>query len=275
MKLNGKTVLLTGGAAGIGRATLEMLLQEGCIVSVWDRDIRPLDSSGLFTQYPNKLYAYNCDISDTSMMQKTLTLTLNDLGYIDILINNAGILVPGTLLEQSLDDINRTIEVNLSSLIRLTRLVLPAMWERNSGHIVNVSSAAAFLGVPGIAVYGASKWAVWGFTESLRHEALNAGKNGLRFSSIHPNFVAKGLFEGSKLKGLGGIFFPQVKNHQVIARAIVIAALKKGRYSPKRPRSVRASILLRGLLPDPIFQHAIRFFGVSRSMESWTGPKNR
>jgi all-trans-retinol dehydrogenase (NAD+) len=145
------------------------------------------------------------------------------------------------------------------------------MNKRNLGHIVNISSAAGILGVPGISVYSASKWAVWGLTESLRLESFNQGNHGLRWSSIHPSYLAHGMFEGAKLNFLGNMIVPLVKNHEVIAKAIVFGALKKGKSVVRRPRTLRIAILLRGLLPEFLFQKLMILLGVNRSMKTWKG----
>jgi len=156
-------------------------------------------------------------------------------------------------------------------MLYTTRAFLPGMYERNLGHVVNISSAAGILGVPDMAAYSAAKWGVWGLTESLRHEARNRGKDGVRFSSIHPSYVATGMFEGARVPGLGSLLVPQVKNHDVIAECIVEQALKKGKPRLIRPRSVWLAILFRGLLPDAWFQAVIRLLNVHRSMSSWKG----
>jgi all-trans-retinol dehydrogenase (NAD+) len=135
---------------------------------------------------------------------------------------------------------------------------------------VNISSAAGILGVPDMAAYSAAKWGVWGLTESLRHEARNRGKD-VRFSSIHPSYIATGMFEGARVSGLGSLLVPQVKNHDVIAKCIVEGALKKGKPRLIRPRSVWLAILFRGLLPDAWFQGVIRLLNVHRSMSTWKG----
>ncbi|MFP4551993.1 MAG: SDR family NAD(P)-dependent oxidoreductase, partial [Spirochaetales bacterium] len=165
------------------------------------------------------------------------------------------------------------VDINLSAVIDVTHAVLPYLYERNSGHVVNISSAAGLVGVSGLAVYSATKWAVWGLTEALRHEARNLGKHHVRFSSIHPNYIAKGMFEGARIRGLGGALFPVLKSHEVVAKAIVEGAIIRRRRTPKRPRSLRMALLLRGLLPDAWFGGVARALNVHRSMQSWKGQR--
>ena len=115
---------------------------------------------------------------------------------------------------------------------------------------------------------------MWGLTESLRHETQNAGRRGVKWSSIHPNYIAEGMFEGARMPGLGGLVIPVLRNHDVVARAVAESALKRGRYSPKRPRTVKLASLLRGMLPDAVFNKISRMLGVNASMESWIGQGN-
>jgi all-trans-retinol dehydrogenase (NAD+) len=149
------------------------------------------------------------------------------------------------------------------------------MYDRDCGHIVNISSASGLLGVPELALYAASKWGVWGLTESLRFEAWERGKKGVKWSTIHPCYIAKGMFEGAKLRGIGNIIAPLLPDHDVVAEAIVESALKKGRYSPKRPRTVRSMVLLRGLVPDELYQWCVDILGVTGSMKTWKGRKEK
>ena len=144
------------------------------------------------------------------------------------------------------------------------------MYQNNFGHIINISSASSTIGVPSLSVYTATKWAVWGFTESMRFEAQNKGKN-VKFSSIHPSYIKTGMFEGAKLGFLGNLIVPLVKDHDVIAKAIVEDAISKGKYMVLRPRSLRLSILLRGILPDFLYQKMLIIMGVHKSMNSFKG----
>lgn len=265
----GRSVLVTGGASGIGLATVQALLDEDFTVYAWDRDITGL-SNLISAGYP--IFVKKVDLLDTAAVGAAAKELLAR-GPLDIVINNAGVLVPGYFHEQTREGRDLMLDVNLRVVIHITALFLPTMYERNSGHIINISSAAGHLGVPGLAVYCATKFAVLGFTESLRHEARNLGKTGVRFTSVHPNFLKKGLFEGAKLKGLGNILVPRVNSHEDIARAIVRDAIRRRLNVVRRPRSVWLAVFLRGILPDAWFQAAVRFFGVTEGMSSYKGAR--
>jgi all-trans-retinol dehydrogenase (NAD+) len=273
--LEGKTAVITGGAGGIGAATARRLVREKVGVTLWDLNQDGLERvrDRLLWEFPDaQIWIRICDITKPAQIRDMTRLAENEMGRIDILVNNAGYLAPGNFLDQPVDAWIRTVEVNLHSLVYTIHEVLPGMYARNSGHIVNISSAAGTLGVPGLAVYAATKWAVWGLTESLRQESWNLNKKGVRYSSVHPNFIRSGMFAGASLKGVGAFLVPTLKNHDVIAQAIVEAALKRGRRCPKRPFTVRLAVLLRGILPNFLFEALIPALGVNRGMSTWTGP---
>ena len=271
MDLHSKTAVVTGGAMGIGLATAHRLVAEGCTVTLWDLNREALKKAKAGFPAGASVFAHVCDVTDKQLVYKLAKTAVKEMGRVDILVNNAGYVSGGELLERPDEDWERTILVNLTALVYTTRAFLPGMNERNSGHVVNISSAAGTIGVPGLAVYAATKWGVWGLTESLRLEAYNQGKTGVKFSSIHPSYLAKGMFEGARLGFPGRLVVPLVKDHDVIAKAVVESALKKGRYSPKRPRTVNLNVRLRALMPDSWFQRFLILMGVPRSMKSWYG----
>jgi len=274
MKLQTSSAVVTGGAMGIGLATCKRLVKEGVAVTVWDMNSEALNKAKTeLEKLGGKVFAHQCDVTDKTRVYELAETAISEMGKVDILINNAGVVFGGEILDGTDEEWEKTINVNLTSLVYTIRAFLPQMYERNLGHIINISSASATLGVPGLAVYTATKWAVWGLTESLRFEAFNNGKTGVKYSSIHPSYIAEGLFHGAKLGFPGSLIVPLLKNHDVIAKTIVESALKKGRYSPKRPVTLNINPRLRGLLPDSWFQKLMIFFGVPQSMKTWTGRK--
>ncbi|MCX7786309.1 MAG: SDR family NAD(P)-dependent oxidoreductase [Spirochaetes bacterium] len=274
-KLEGKHAVVTGAARGIGFSIAKRLVEQGCFVSLWDVDSPALEEAKeRLIAFSPKIRTRICNVTSPTDVHQTAQKDLSDFGSVEILINNAGYLAPGNFLDQPTEQWIRTLEVNVHGLIHTIHEFLPHMYERNEGHIVNISSAAGLLGVPGLAVYSASKWAVWGLTEALRQETWNLGKRGVRFSSIHPSYVATGLFAGAKLTGIGSLIVPRLSSHDVVAKAVVVDALGKGRHCPKRPRSVRSALVFRALLPDFLFQHLLRVLGVHASMSTWKGYSN-
>lgn len=270
--LRGAHVLITGGARGIGLATARRLRRAGAHLSLWDRDPAALESAAAELSAPTdtaaSVHTELCDITDGGAVERALAGSVAAWGPVDVLINNAGHLAPGTVVDQEPDVWITTVDVNVSAVIRLTRLVLPAMYDRRRGHVVNISSAAGAIGVPGLAVYSASKWAVWGFTEALRAEAR---EHGVNVSSIHPSYIATGMFAGAELTGLGRFIVPLLPDHDRVAEAIEIDALQRGKTRIMRPRSVVLAVFLRGVLPDRAFNWLMKTLGAWDSMRSWQG----
>jgi all-trans-retinol dehydrogenase (NAD+) len=272
MNLRNKTAIITGGAMGIGLATAKRLIKEDCIVTLWDINEAALKEAKQELEKINgRVFIHICDVTDKNRINELAKTAYDEMGDVDILINNAGYVKGGEILEQPVEIWEATIDINLTALVYTIQAFLPKMYENDRGHIVNISSAAGMLGDPGLSVYCATKWAVWGLTESLRFEAFNNKKFGVKYSSIHPSFLAKGLFAGAKLGPLGNLIVPLVKDHDVIAKAIVESALKKGSYSPKRPRTLNLVLRLRAALPDKLFQKVLVVMGVTKSMKTWKG----
>ena len=273
-KLTGKLAVVTGGAMGIGLATSKRLLKDGAIVVILDINESVLNSAIAELSPIGKVFGFICDVTDKSKVKELSKKISKEIGTVSILVNNAGTVVGGDFLDRPMEDWERTIAINLSALLYTTYAFLPAMYANDEGRIVNISSAAGLLGVPNLAVYSATKWAVYGLTESMRFEAKNRKKNGVKFSSIHPSYIAKGLFQGAKLGFLGNLIAPLLKDHDVIAKAIVESAIKRGRHSPKRPLTVGLVPRLRGILPDCWFQKLVVLLGIPDSMNGWEGRKS-
>lgn len=259
---------------GIGLATVRRLLAAGCPTAIWDYDESAIERAREeLATTATRVVFFRCDVTDPAQVANAARETMSLLGGVEILVNNAGTVVAGRFDEADLDAQRRVIDVNFTALLYTIRAFLPEMYRRDDGVIVNVSSAAGALGVPGQAVYSASKWAVWGLTESLRHEVRNLGK-AVHVASVHPSYVRTGLFEGARMSGLGGLIVPRVKDHDVIARAIVGRAIRKRKTVTYRPRTVRLAVLLRGILPDRVFFRTIRALNVHKSMATFRGRKN-
>ncbi len=270
--LKGKTVIITGGAKGIGLATAEGLAKEECVITLWDLDeVELKKAKNKLAEISNKIFTYKCDVTDHQRVTDLVNQANIDMGHIDILINNAGYVKQGKITDQAITQWEKTIDVNITAIVYTIKAVLPFMYNRKKGHVVNISSAAGIIGVGGLSVYAATKWAVWGLTESMRLETLTEGMKDIKWTSIHPSYLAHGMFEGAKLNFLGNLIVPLVKSHDVIAKAIVKDALKKGKAVVRRPRSLRLSIILRGILPDYLFQKLLMIMGVHKSMNTFKG----
>jgi all-trans-retinol dehydrogenase (NAD+) len=272
-KLNGKKAIVTGAAMGIGFETAKLLLAEGCDVTVWDMNAQALKKAEkeLKAAGKGKVFCEVCDVTDFKKAQKLVAKAGKDMGRIDILVNNAGIERHGRYGEKPFRDWELVININLNALMFLTHAVLPLMYKRNEGYIVNISSAAGMLGVADLSAYCASKWGVWGFTEALRHE-IRADKRNIHVASIHPIFLKVGLFAGGRLNWFGEMLVPRIKTHDRVAKAIVYKAIKKKRNTVKIPVTLQLGLIARAILPDSVFTVVgSLLFGVGKSMNEWVG----
>ncbi|MBN2077411.1 MAG: SDR family NAD(P)-dependent oxidoreductase [Spirochaetes bacterium] len=272
--LEGKKALVTGGAMGIGLATVKSLLALGCEVTIWDLNPEALTTAEKELRKPGySLHCHVCDISIEKHVKESARKAEREMGKVDILVNNAGCVVAGKFCSQEPHVWDRVTSVNLNSMYYTISALLPGMYERNEGHIVNISSGAGLTGMPDLAVYCATKWAVYGLTESLRMEAMVEGKTGVKFSSIHPGILRHGMFEGSKFNLLGEILIPRVRNHDVIARLIVEKAIRKNRSMLMTPWSLHLGPVIRAFLPDTVLARILLMAGAGTSMNGWTGRK--
>ena len=263
---NGKNVLITGAVSGIGRLMARKIAAQGAHIILWDINRDGLDefSEKLKSQGRNA-WAYQCDLSDRASIYANAERVLEDCGPVDVLINNAGIVSGRPILESSDEAIIRTFAVNTFALFWTTRAFLPPMMARNSGHIVNVVSAGGIVGTPRLTDYCSSKFAAFGFDESLRLELRHQGYN-IHTTVVCPFYINTGMFRGVKTR------FPwllPILEPEYVADRIV-NAIRKNRQRLIMPPFVLAVFLTR-LLPPRNFDALVRFFGVSKSMDEFTG----
>ena len=272
MNLKNKLVLITGGAKGIGLATAQRILNEGGKVILWDFNEDDLNKTvNNFKEQGFDVFSQICNVTNKEQVYSNANIIKEKFGSLDILINNAGTVYTGYMLDRSDEELENLINVNFTSMIYTIRAFMPGMLDKNSGHIINISSASSMTGAPKLAVYAATKWAVAGLTESLRLEVQKMGKSGVRFSSIHPNFLKKGLFEGTKLNFLGQLLAPGVKSHDAVAKVIVNRAIKLGFHSPKVPWIMNQVVLLRALLPSSLLIKVSSLYGLYDMMDDYKG----
>lgn len=273
-QLQGKKVIITGGAMGVGLATCRRLVREGCQVTIWDLNEKELMAAEKeLAAMGGTIFAYVCDVSDKDRVHELADTAKKDMGWVDILINNAGFVRHGMFWEQPVENAVMQMDVNVNALFYSIYEFLPEMLERNAGHIVNVSSGVAMTSAPGLAAYTTSKWAVWGLTDVLRLEVMAAGKKGVKFTSVHPGNIATGMFEGFALNMLGRFFAPPVKDHDVIAKGIVEKGLKKQRHLVVIPWQIHLSVMMRGLLPNFVLARLTLMAGLGDCVKNYQGRK--
>ncbi|QQO10598.1 SDR family oxidoreductase [Breznakiella homolactica] len=259
-------VVITGGASGIGRLVGFSLAERGARVIAWD--INPQSLKALEDEARSRGLAITgmaCDVSDRKSVYAAADTVLRESGPVDILINNAGVVSGSTFLETPDEKIIKTMEVNVSPLFWTCKAFLPGMIERNRGHIVTISSAAGIIGVRGLADYSASKFAAFGFHESVRME-LRRMKKKISSTVVCPFYIDTGMFKGVKSKV--PLLLPILKSEYAARR--IVSAILKNKKRLIMPRFVYGVYVLR-LLPAGAFDVMADFFGINNSMDDFTG----
>jgi NADP-dependent 3-hydroxy acid dehydrogenase YdfG len=185
--LEGKVAAVTGASSGIGAATALALAAEGCAVALGARRedrcqelARRIESDG------GRALALRADVSDESSARAFVEGANEQLGRLDVLVNNAGVMLLGPVDGADTEDWRRMVNVNVLGLLYCTHAALPIMREQGSGHVVNLSSVAGRTVNAGSAVYNLTKWGVGAFSEALRQEVL---WSNIRVTIVEPGFV--------------------------------------------------------------------------------------
>jgi len=235
--LSGKVVAITGGARGIGKATATALVRKGCRVAIGDLDLKLAEETA--AGLGGGTIALPLDVTDRASFEAFLTETERQLGPVDAVINNAGIMPVTPLVDETPDSVRRQVDINLHGVITGTQLAIERLRPRGSGYIVNIASQAGKAGIPGIATYSATKHAVVGLSEAVRAE--------LRGSGVEVVCVMPTVVNTELTSGVGQRWVKPVEAEDV-ANAIV-DALEVPRFDVFVPRANGALLKVANLLP--------------------------
>jgi NAD(P)-dependent dehydrogenase (short-subunit alcohol dehydrogenase family) len=213
--LNGKVVAITGGARGIGKATATALVRKGCRVAIGDLDLELAEQTA--AGLGGGTVALPLDVTDRSSFATFLAETERQLGPVDAVVNNAGIMPVTPFVEESEDSVRRQIDINLHGVITGTQLAIERLQPRGSGYIVNIASQAGKAGVPGIATYSATKHAVVGLSEAVRAELRGSGVEVL---CVMPTVVNTELTSGVGQRWIKPVEAEDVANEIVEAMEV-------------------------------------------------------
>ncbi|PCE65829.1 SDR family NAD(P)-dependent oxidoreductase [Sediminicola luteus] len=268
MAVNSQRWLITGGASGLGKELAEQLLsQPHTSVLLLDMDqagLAVLASSLSDTYGTERVATYVQDIRDTRKLQETIH-AISAKGPIDVLVNNAGLVGGKLLVDLDHSQIDDVLDVNVKALVHISKMVLQLMYAQGHGHIVNIASAAGFTPVPYMAPYVGSKWAVVGFSESLRLEMEALGPD-FHCTTVCPAYIDTGMFEGAK----DNFLLPMLHAEQVVKS--IIKAVRKKKIYVRLPFMVRFTPFLRGVLPTRVFDTIIgKWLGIYKSMAAFKG----
>jgi len=226
--LKGRTAIVTGASAGLGVRVAKALASEGMNLVLAARSAEALEAVAAELRGMGvKAIAVPTDVADEQQLSRLVDRTVTEFGSIDVLVNNAGIEAFRPFHELPPDDIRRTIDVNLTATLQLTRLVLPHMLQSRRGHIVNMASTAGKQGPAFGAAYGASKAGMIAFTQALRTEYHATGVSA---SAVCPGFASDGgIYEVIRQRiGRGTPWYLGSTTAEAVARAVV-KAIKQNR----------------------------------------------
>ncbi len=255
--LTGKVVAITGGARGIGRATAEALLAKGAKVSIGD--IEGDLAAATAQELGHGTLGTYLDVTDSDSFEAFLEETERELGPLDILINNAGIMPLGDFVEERDSTALRMIEINLHGVIIGSKLALRRFKARGEGHLVNVASTAGKYGAPGGATYSATKHAVVGLSEAIRQEVIDTD---IDVSIVMPLVVNTDL--GSGLSSHGAL---KVLEPADVAKTIV-HGIEHNHVDIYAPEWVGRLLALQYLLPRFVTDRIIRLVGADKVLSS-------
>lgn len=195
--ISGKNAIITGAGKGIGKAIATALAQEGVNVALVGRTKSHLDElAEELKQYNVKVAVATMDVSDIHSVNNAIELVKGKLGFIEILINNAGVGKFGKFLEMEIADWEQIIQTNLMGTYYVTRAVVPEMIEKQTGEIISISSSSAFSPAAVTSAYSASKAAVNAFSVSLMQEMR---KHNIRVTALSPSTTATDMAIDLKL----------------------------------------------------------------------------
>jgi len=266
-KVAEKTVLVTGAAMGMGRLHAQRAAERGAKrIVLWDINRDALEETARhLSQWTQNVQTQMVDVSDARSIEAAAHETLNG-GIVDVLFNNAGIVVPGDFLSHTPAQIDRTIRINTLGVMYVAHAFLPAMIKQGSGHLVNISSASALMPLPYGSVYAASKWACYCWSESVRLELEDQGHRNVHVTTVCPSFVATGMFEGAKAP-----FLTRFLTTEEIVDA-VWNGLERNKILVLAPFAAHLTLPMRALLPTRWFDAISRnFFGVTDAMKNLRG----
>ena len=201
MSLNGKIVVVTGAASGIGLATAQRFAQEGAHVALWDINEEAAQRAAAeLVKGGAKAIASRVDVSKRAQVDAAVERVHAELGQIQVLVNNAGITDFRAFMETTEEDWDRVMTINLKSMLVVTQAILPDMLTAKWGRIINISSSSAQTGSARMTAYAASKGGVIAFTKSLAQEVA---AKGITVNNVPPGFVDTPMLRGEGVAGLG------------------------------------------------------------------------
>jgi len=252
-KRTNRVVAITGGARGIGKEIAATAAAQGNLVAIGDID--EAAAKGTADELAGRVIGLPVDVTSRSSFAAFLDAVERDLGPLDVLVNNAGIMPTGAFEEEPDEVAHRQIDINVHGVLLGSKLALQRMLPRGHGHIVNIASGAGYICAPGVVTYTGTKHAVIGITESMRMEYRSRG--------INVTAVAPGVIDTELTSGV-----PDTKGLPKVSPSVVAAAVVQAFDRPRAtvfvPRRVGVLARLVKVLPAAVVDTLFRAIGLSR-----------
>ncbi|UKD53638.1 SDR family oxidoreductase [Amycolatopsis sp. FU40] len=252
--LDGASVAITGGGAGIGRAVAKLFASKGAHVAIGDLDQTAAEETAELVGGT----AHRLDVADRDSFASFVAAAEKAHGPLHLLVNNAGLMPNGGFLELADATDRLQIDVNLGGVLNGMKLVLPGMVERGFGHVVNVASLAGKFPVKGLAVYNATKFAVVGLTAATRLEFADAG---VSLTAVLPSAVDTALASGLDMRPI-----PKVQPEDVASAVVDSVRNRRGEIAV--PGYVGLLAAAAGVTPEPVLNRIRRLVRDDRALHS-------
>lgn len=264
--ISGQVVVITGGGSGIGRILAVKFADKGCTPVIWDLNQegmrQTVDEVRRFTG--RSCHYYACDVSDRKAVYETMARVKADVGPVNILVNNAGIVNGKRLMDMEDERMVKLMEVNTMSHFWTVKSVLQDMMDRNEGHIVSISSIAGLSGACNMTDYCASKHAAIGFMEALMFELNADGFTGVKTTTVCPWYINTGLFAGVD-PGIVPFLEPEY-----VAESVVDAVLRNQAVL-FMPKALYFLLVLKAMMPTKALIHLFKGLNGHKHMETFVG----
>ena len=245
MDYSGKIVVITGASSGIGEQSAEEFAKLHANVILVSRNEEQLEKiAAELSKYQTAPFVYACDVSNKDQVDKMSKVITEKFGAVDVLVNNAGFGIYKSVETIKIEEMESQMSTNFFGMMYCIKAFLPKMLEQRSGHIVNVASVAGSIGIPGMASYCASKFAMLGFSESLSHELKGTG---VEITVVSPIMVRTNFFNHESFRKMPRYSATSLDS-KTVANAIVRAA-SSPRLEIVVPQFVRFAIWLKQTLP--------------------------
>lgn len=227
----GRVAVVTGAGSGIGRALTRQLVSEGARVAASDIDKKGLDET--LDGLGDAATGYLLDVADRDAIYAHAEQVVAELGGVNLVVNNAGVALKGTVREMSDDDLHWVMDIDFWGVVHGTRAFLPHLVASGDGHVVNISSVFGLIGVPTQSAYNAAKFAVRGFTEALRQE-LQIDGSPVSASCVHPGGIKTNIARNARSSNpadasLAGVFDKVAMTSPERAATVILNGVRRDR----------------------------------------------